>query len=365
MKSIFLFLLISLIAGFQLCLAQRVDNVYAEQKEQKIYIYYNLVTDDRTSSFEIEAYCSLGNYDDELLLRSVSGDVGKGVKAGRQKMIVWDVLKDVSTLEGEDISFLVRAKPEAKPSVGYLRGEKEPTPQKVEMVYVEGGNFMMGSRKGKGNEQPEHQVFLDDFYISKYEITNAQYVDFLNDIGWENAREYLDLRSRENRIKEKSRFFSVEAGFEDYPVTNISWLGAQAYCEWIGGRLPTEAEWEYASKGGKYSKNYRYSGGNNYKDIGWSKRNTRRGIQPVGKKLPNELGLYDMSGNLWEWVYDVYDKDYYRKSPSHNPKGPSKDGYRVLRGGSYEVDSWYMRPSYRLRLNPETKTNVLGCRCAR
>ena len=365
MKSVPIFLFLLLSVSFQISFAQRVSNVFTEQKDHKIYIYYDLISEDRSESFKIEAYCNIQNGKDEFLLRTVSGDVGKGIKGGKGKMIVWDVLKDVSALEGEGITFVVRAESQEESIVSNIPEKKESASTQVEMVYVEGGSFKMGSRKGKGNEQPEHQVYVDDFHMSKYEITNAQYADFLNDIGWESTRGYLDIRSGDSQIRERDRYFYVKDGYENYPVTTVSWAGAQAYCKWIGGRLPTEAEWEYAARGGRYSENYRYSGGDNYKEVGWSERNARSRLQPIGQKQPNELGIFDMSGNLWEWVYDVYDKDYYRKSPSDNPTGPSNDGHRVLRGGSYGVDSWYMRPSYRSRLNPEAKTKELGCRCAR
>lgn len=365
MKSFSLFLIVSVCINLSSAFSQRISNVHTEQKGNYIYIYYDLDSRDQREKFDVQAFCQVDGGRDEFQLNTVSGDVGQDVGNGTSKRIVWDVLKDVESLEGDDITFVVRATPKGQSPVTYIRGEITPQPQKIEMVYVEGASFNMGSRKGKGNEQPVHLVTLDDFYISKYEITNAQYVDFLNEVGRRNAKEYIEINSRASRIKERDGRFSVEAGFENYPVTTLSWIGANAYCEWIGGRLPTEAEWEYAARGGRKSMDYRYSGSNDHKDAGWSERNARHGIQPVGQKVPNELGLYDMSGNLWEWVNDVYDRNYYQKSPENNPKGPSSDGYRVLRGGSFEVDSWYMRPTYRLRLNPKTQTEVLGCRCAK
>ncbi len=365
MKSFILPLCLFICFGLQFVFGQRVSNVYSEQKGEKIYIYYDLTPADRRDLFWVKVYCSTDENRQGFKLHSVSGDVGEGVKGGINKRIVWDVLRDVETLEGTNISFIVRAYPEKPERPRYIRGEKTSGKADLEMVFVRGGRFQMGSKKGKGNELPIHEVELDDFFMSKYEITNAQFAEFLNETAWQRGDGMIDLREKNCRIRKLNGRFMVEPGFENFPVTTLSWYGAEAYCKWAGGRLPTEAEWEYAARGGEKSRNYRYSGGNNPKEVGWYERNARRRIQAVGQQQPNELGLYDMSGNLWEWISDVYQRDYYRESPRNNPQGPAGEGYRVLRGGSYEVDNFYMRPSYRLRLNPKTRTAVLGCRCVR
>ena len=220
-----------------------------------------------------------------------------------------------------------------------------------EMVFVKGGNFQMGSESSDAgsDEKPIHSVTLDDFYISKYEITNAQFCKFLNEKGNKEEGEvtWLDLegnyKTEKCRIQKNGSTFTVETGYENYPVIYVSWYGAKAYCEWAGGRLPTEAEWEYAAKGGNKSKNYKYAGSDNIDEVAWYTKNSYDkgedhadyGTHIVGSKKPNELEIYDMTGNVWEWCSDWYGSDYYANSPSSNPKGASDGSYRVDRGGSW------------------------------
>ena len=185
----------------------------------------------------------------------------------------------------------------------------------IEMVFVEGGTFSMGSRASDayGVETPAHDVTLSSFYIGKYEVTQGQWRAVMGS----NPKKYTG---------------------DNMPVKQISWDDAQAFIKKLNAltgknyRLPTEAEWEYAGCGGNKSKGYRYSGSNVLKDVAWYGANTIE-CQNVGKKQPNELGIYDMSGNVWEWCQDWYSN--YSSSPQTNPKGPSAGKVRVLRGGSY------------------------------
>ncbi len=219
----------------------------------------------------------------------------------------------------------------------------------MEKVFVKGGSFDMGSNEND-DETPIHKVTVSDFYIGKYEVTNAQYAAFLNAKGnqKEGGETWIDTNSDYGKnycqIEEVDGIFQSKVGKEDYPVVCVTWYGARAYAKWVEGRLPTEAEWEYAAQGGNNSKGYKYSGGNTIDDVAWYDNNSHnpdndmyggKGTHKVGTKQPNELGIYDMSGNVWEWCNDWYYENYYSNSPTLNPQGASSGKYRVLRGGSW------------------------------
>jgi formylglycine-generating enzyme required for sulfatase activity len=212
-----------------------------------------------------------------------------------------------------------------------------------EMVFVKGGTFQMGSTNGDGDEKPVHSVTVDDFYMSKYEVTFAEYDKFCEATG---------------RKKPKDQGW----GRGSRPVINVSWHDAAAYCQWAGGRLPTEAEWEYAARGGNKSNGYTYAGSHNADEVAWYNSGE---THPVGQKKPNELGLYDMSGNVWEWCSDWYDSDYYENSPSSNPKGPSNGSGRVRRGGSWYYYAKGCRVANRSDYDPSFGDLYLGFRLAR
>lgn len=210
---------------------------------------------------------------------------------------------------------------------------------KNNMILVEGGTFKMGNENGNDWEKPEHSVKINDFYISKYEITQGEYQNTIDT----NPSWY--------------KFINI-----DYPVTDITWDDAIEFCNKLsikdgiepyyilakdsevkinyeskGYRLPTEAEWEYAARGGNKSKSYKFSGSNKPNDVAWYNGNSKWKIKKVGEKNPNELGIYDMSGNVIEWCWDLFDSEYYKSSPNNNPFGASTNyGNRVLRGGNFE-----------------------------
>ena len=234
------------------------------------------------------------------------------------------------------------------------------------MVFVKGGTFQMGDTfvDGDDDEKPVHEVTVSDFYIGKYEVTNAQFCKFLNEKGnqQEGDKLWLDIESQYCLIEKRDQQYAAKAGYENHPVIEVTWYGARAYCQWAGGRLPTEAEWEYACRGGSRSAHYKYSGSNNVHDVAWYRSNSGRRTHLVGTKQPNELGLYDMSGNVWEWCADWYDKEYYSKSPKQNPEGPASGSSRVLRGGSWDSSAGSCRVANRDGGDPDFSDYDVGFR---
>lgn len=209
-----------------------------------------------------------------------------------------------------------------------------------DMALVPGGEFVMGISIGDSDERPEHRVFVKDYFVDCFEVTNDKYAAFLNKVGnpLEGGAHYLFIGSRDGRIDEVKGTFIVEEGYGDHPVTMVTYYGAEAYAKWAEKRLPTEAEWEKAARGGLTGKRYPWE-----KDIGTLSANYGRkriGTTPVGTFAPNGFGLYDMSGNAAEMVSDYYDEWYYRSSPAADPKGPETGEVHVVRGGS-----WLSAPS--------------------
>ncbi len=227
---------------------------------------------------------------------------------------------------------------------------------------------MMGSpdEEGSSNEHPQHQVMLSDFYIGKYEVTNAQYAEFLNAKGnqTEGGVTWLDINGSYCQIEQVNGIFKAKEGKENYPVIQITWYGARAYAKWVGGRLPTEAEWEYASRGGNQSKGYKYSGSNNIDDVAWYSSNAK-GLprtQVVGTKQPNELGIYDMTGNVWEWCNDDWHGSYTNAPTDGSSWGDGLGSSRVFRGGSCYYYPYHCRVAYRNGSYPNNSNSFYGFR---
>jgi serine/threonine-protein kinase len=227
------------------------------------------------------------------------------------------------------------------------------------MVLIKSGEFIMGS-SNIADAFPQRKVYLDSFYIDKYEVTNEEYVEFLNAIGKHEG--YININSEHCKIEKIDRVYKVKKGYEKYPVVEVSWYGANMYANWAGKRLPTEAEWEKAARGINGRK---YPWGNTFDQ---NKCNiSMRGVMPVGSypEGKSPYGCYDMAGNVWEWVADWYSSDYYKNSPSINPKGPDIGNYRVWRGGSWLGNQFTTRSYARNYLSPEASRSTSGFRCAK
>ncbi|MEX0995665.1 MAG: formylglycine-generating enzyme family protein [Flavobacteriaceae bacterium] len=220
-------------------------------------------------------------------------------------------------------------------------------------IKVQGGTFYMGGNE-LADESPIHKVTVSSFRITKHPITVGQYYYFCKETG---------------RSMPDSPDGFGWSGLEDHPMVSVTYYDAVAYAKWLtkktgrNSRLPTEAEWEYAARGGQRSKgNMPYSGSDNLREVAWFKENSNQITNPVGIKAPNELGIHDMSGNVWEWCSDWYRKNYYANSPKENPKGPSSGNIRIARGGSWESSSFNCRVSRRYGFHPNKKFTDLGFR---
>lgn len=221
--------------------------------------------------------------------------------------------------------------------------------EKIEWVYVEGGTFEQGknqiiiSPKGDtitGFTSPHRMVEIDNFYISKYEITVKQFKEFCKETG----------RKMPDPPIESAHGIIVNYKWEDENPMLATWDEAKDFAQWAGGRLPTEAEWEYAAKGGKQSKGYSYSGSNNQMEVGWVGENADSTFHQVGLLKPNELGLYDMTGNVSEWVFDWYNPEKDSLVGNKNPQGPPDGAYKISKGVS-----WYYNT-----ISPEGKPLQFG-----
>ncbi|NLK62292.1 MAG: formylglycine-generating enzyme family protein [Fusobacteria bacterium] len=276
---------------------------------------------------------------------------------------------------------------------------------KKNFILVNSGSYEMGSNKNEFDEKPVHNVTVNSFFIGKYPILSKEYIEFLNNDkidsnGNFNGKKLISLKDNDCPIKYQDSSFifkgSKIAKEDNTPVVKISWWGAIAYCNWLskkenlpvaydiesgdlldfngnitndiskvlGYRLPTEAEWEFAAKGGNNSKNTKFSGSNNLNEVGWASTSSNRltGISSIGKKESNELGIYDMSGNVWEWCQDWYYDEAYNTHSNINPIYNVKTDLKVRRGGSWVNESDECRIQNRFKNNPSSFGRALGFR---
>ena len=244
--------------------------------------------------------------------------------------------------------------------------------EKDEMVLVKGGTFTMGATSEQGSdyysaELPTHQVTLSDYYIGKYEVTQQLWEYVMKYSGTAADGSTMSAYASDVWLGTNPSSSYGEGNY--YPAYYVNWEDIVNIfiprLNKITGktfRLPTEAEWEYAARGGNKSKGYKYSGSNTIGDVAWYYDNSSSTAHPVGTKAPNELGLYDMSGNVWEWCSDWYSSSYYSSSSSTNPTGPTSGSFRVIRGGSWFSIARYCRVSCRGSGNPDFRDGDLGFR---
>jgi len=233
--------------------------------------------------------------------------------------------------------------------------------QNDDMIFVQGGTFQMGSNSGDSDEKPIHTVTVSGFYIGKYEVTQKEWKEVMGNnpsnwkgddlpvekVSWYDAVEFCNKKSKAEGL-----------------TPCYSGSGKNIKCDFSanGYRLPTEAEWEYAARGGNKSNGYKYSGSNTIGNVAWYDSNSNKKTHTVGKKQSNELGIYDMSGNVWEWCWDW--KGSYGSSSQKNPRGASSSSYRVRRGGSWFYFAKICRVAHRYYFYPDSSSINLGFRLA-
>lgn len=362
--------------------AAEVKNLKTGQTGSRGFAQYDLVGKPGEKQADVTVHIELGGERYPADKLSLSGDFGAGVKVGVGKQIFWDVLKDMPAgFEGEAVwdveasgggigaSAVAQSasRPAAAATDSSPRGFTDPTTG-MEFMYVPGGCYQMGDTFGDGdsNEKPVHEVCVNSFYMGKFEVTNAQYRKFK---PGHNSGDYE----------------GNSLNGDNQPVVNVSWNDAVEYARWLSGqsgrsyRLPTEAEWEYAARGGTTTRNYWGNGKGdacgyaNVNDLtskrvnnfSWEHHNCDDGYAvtaPAGSFRPNGFGLYDMMGNVWEWCSDWYDEKYYHKSPRSNPQGSSSGQYRVVRGGSWGDGPGDVRASFRSGSGPGNWSSDFGFR---
>ena len=358
MKHLLVFLAIGWCGAIGQSFAQRISSFDFEQRGNGLYLQYDLAdTDSRGAEYTISltAYWKNQSYTP----RSVSGALGKGQTAGTRKQIVWDVLADLPQGVQAELWFELTATNEQRPTLSttvenigapgnFTTYTETINGISFKMLAISGGSFEMGSNDGDSDEKPIHEVSVSNFQLGETEVTQALW------------RAVMGQDPPELYFK----------GCDDCPVERVSWNDIQEFLQKLNSltkknyRLPTEAEWEYAAGGGSSTRT-KYAGTNSESELGeyaWYDSNSGGKTHPVAKKRPNALGLYDMSGNVWEWCSDW--KGDYPSGAQVNPKGPETGSYRVLRGGSWYDLAGLCRSAYRYNIIPSGRDGNRGFRLA-
>jgi len=312
--------------------AAEVTNEKVRQVGNRVIFEFD-ITGDQGEDSEINLTLTIKGKTYTMDKLHLEGDLGK-TKTGKGKKIYWNVLQDFPRGLTTSVEWNL--------SAGGGKLVKDPTTG-IEMAFVKGGCYQMGDTFGESDEKPVHEVCLDDFYIGKYEITQGQ---------WKAI-----MRNNPSWFKDCG---------DNCPVEHVSWNNIQEFIQKLNNktgknyRLPTEAEWEYAARSGGNSE--KYSGENNVDSVAWYYPNSGNKTHPIGTKEPNGLGIYDMSGNVWEWVSDWYDSNYYKNRPKNNPTGPNSGFSRVLRGGSWSNNARSLQATSRSYGPPGNRSSLNGLR---
>ncbi len=225
------------------------------------------------------------------------------------------------------------------------------------LLYVPAGEFTMGSETGKDEEKPIHTIYLDGFWIDQTEVTNRQYALCVT------AGQCISPNETDSSLRS---IYYGNSEFDDYPVIYVNWNMAKTYCEWAGRRLPTEAEWEKAARG-MDERTYPWGEDISCNEANYDPKDSCFGDTTIAGNFTSgesPYGVYDMAGNVWEWVSDWYSETYYQDSPLSNPLGPDSGQYRVLRGGSFDSSTSGVRTTNRYRYEPTYTLLSIGFRCA-
>lgn len=311
-----------------------VSNIVASATADRVTVQYDLASSG-SGNYTIKVYLVNDSLSRSVELRSLQGDAGN-VNTGQGKTVSWSTSDIPQGLPLSNIRFRIDA----------LRNPDAAS----KMRFVEGGTFMMGYEEAGEDAIPVHPVTVGSFFLGSTEVTVADYLLFCRESGYPVPEAGMELQN-------------------DHPVTFVSWYDATAYAKWLAEksglpyRLPTEAEWEFAAKGGNQTRGLAYSGSANINDVGWYNQNSIGAMHNVAGKLkPNELGIHDMTGNVWEWCFDWYNSKFYSISPTKDPNGPSVGKVKVGRGGSWHNKG--VPVGFRYFMTPQSKTNYVGFRVA-
>ena len=316
---------------------ERTSAFLAELNKEQAFQRTGAVDDSQISSlgkmFGVQLVCvaKIGKLGSDLYIsaRLVNVETSRLNTSSRPVRFGADDLEEMESacLEVVKSLFMDRDYQVDTPVSGNSSSSSRRHPGEPEMVFVQGGTFLMGCTAEQGGDclQGNHSVTLSDFYIGKYEVTQAE---------WEAV-----MGTTISQQRDKAGGRSLYGVGANYPMYYVNWDEVQEFISRLNTltgkqyRLPTEAEWEYAAQGGNQSRSYKYSGSNFIEQVAWFMNNSVGTNHPVGTKSPNELGIYDMSGNVWEWCYDWYGS--YSSAQQTNPMGPSSGVARIIRGGSF------------------------------